>query len=338
MPVTNQTEVLQRIRELSFDRFVTPSFFITTPDKLATWKFEITSTAFIVKDTVTPVTYTYLFADYPTLDSLLQAIITAGIKVDIVYSGAFIGTEPSTSLMPLAERSLELYRPVFRKYYFSDAYIINYFREYASEVFNMSPDRVEAIVWEDELESEDFDFREQEHFIYWVSYYLVQQRRVYELAGEQLQFSTYSGIPGIGDGLQVLNSGSFVYNKNAGETVQVQIGDVFTLSEDPGASIGLYNNGEIPKDMVPPWGIGSDNVLMDYYSFWYRLQLWIRNRFEQKFQDYCLRQSQMMTSKMSLDPRDSVKWAGYFDSYPWVFSPFLRMNGAAGLIGTGRNF
>jgi hypothetical protein len=156
-----------------------------------------------------------------------------------------------------------------------------------------------------------------------VSYQIVGKRRLYELAAQALMQSTLGGNPDLMGGVDYVNNSSFTM-EGPGENVTVQVGDVFTLDEDKNTALGIHNSGEIPQGMKPPWAVGSDNTLMDYYSFWYRLQLWLRNELEQRTGDYSLRQNEMFTGKIHLDPSNSNKYWSYFDSYPWVFSPYPR--------------
>lgn len=326
--------VLKSIRELSFDRFVTPCFFIShrvpsaDADSAATkWFFSIDALGINLIDKtapLTPATETILFADYPTLDDIINKFIELALPLQVTYSGSFIPSEPSTSLLPVSETAFnELFHPVFRRQYFSDEYVTKKFEDYGKMVLHKSCTDVDAITdWAPEFSDAAFDCYRELHFTIWVAYQLVGDRRLYELAAQNLlQSSAFGNL--------LLGATSYISNSNfsmtgPGERIQVQIGDVFTLNEDQNTSLGIHNDGQIPEGMLPPWAVGSDNTLMDYYSFWYRLQMYLRDKLEQETGDYTLRKNQIMTGKIYLDPRDSHKWLSYFDSYPWVFSPYMR--------------
>jgi len=316
------SDIVSQVRELTFDRFVTPTFFIAQNDRKQEWTLSITSTNFIIKDNGVNV-IDLLLADYPTLKDLLDAIIAAAQPIEVIFAGSFIPSEPTSSLSKMADVTLDSYRPVFRSYYFSDALITAYFQDYVRRIMHVTDDQVNAIVWDTEFGDPSFDSYRRTHFVFWVAFQVVGQRRLYELAAQNLLISTLGGPPPAGSGLSYVSSSNFT-TSGPGQDVTVQIGDVFTLTEDKNTALGLYNSGEIPKDMLPPWAVGSDNPLMDYYSFWYRLQLWLRLQLEQRTGDYSLRNNTVMTGKIYLDPRDSEKLYSYFDSYPWVFSPYLR--------------
>ena len=320
------TSVLKSIRELSFDRFVTPCFFITHTQGLATWTYQVTTDKhfIIFQDDVSKLDFDL---NGKTLDELLQQLIVSGLPVRIIYSGSFVASEPADSILVTGDNkiALDLYRPVFRTNYFSDTYIEKYFDQYAQLMLNKKDAEIDNADWDSEFQDAGFDRYRELHFTLWVAYFLVGDRRLYEMAAQNMLMSSDGGNPLLNGATSTISGGSFSLT-GPGEEIQVSVGDVFQLSESHQSSVGVYNNGEIPKDMIAPWGIGSDNTLMDYYSFWYRLQLWIRDQFEIKTGDYSLRKNNMITGKIHIDPRDSSNYFAYFDSYPWVFSPYLRGN------------
>ena len=137
----------------------------------------------------------------------------------------------------------------------------------------------------------------------WISYWLVDNRRVYEMAGEFLGQSTYafSGEAGM---MGIMEESS---------NIHVSIGDVFSI-DDPVQQ--HYNEGE------QPWRVGADNVLGDAHSFWYKLQLWIRSQFERLFEDWTLRPDTIMMG--TTDLHKDTNFYAYYDQYPYTISPLSR--------------
>ena len=322
--MANYADIIAKIRELSFDRFITPSFFIRARSNAT----DVTITIATDRLTITKGTTTkdYLYTTYPTLDTLINALMS-DTNVEAIYAGSFIPSEPTTSLFAKASTNLSTYVPVFRVYYFSTTFIEKWFKEYLRLIINAPIAKYSNATTQDFTDgfadTVAFDYNREMHMCLWVAYQLVGDRRLYELASQNLIQSTLGGNPDQLQNLDIIDASSFSLT-GPGSDIQVQVGDVFTLNEDKNTELGIYNSGEIPKDMVPPWGVGSDNNLMDYYSFWYRLQLWLRDRLEMQCGDYSLRKDTVLNGRVSLDPRSSNKFYSYFDSYPWVFSPYLR--------------
>lgn len=314
--------IVNQIKELTFDRFVTPTMFIRSKNGTDV-SVSIAADKLVVTKGNTPTDY--LFTTYPTLDSLITGLM-ASPHVEVVYSGSFIPSELSTTLVAKSSTNVSSYVPVFRSSYFSGKYFEKWFKEYVILILFKDGDLVkdfDSEDWDSEFQESVFDAEREKHFVLWVAYNVVGDRRLYELASQNLLRSTLGGHPEQNVALDGIDNTSFSPN-NPGSDLQVNIGDTFTLSQTANSSIGLYNDGEIPKDMLPPWMVGSDNVLMDYYSFWYRLQLFLRERFELVTGDQSLRKNTVVNGRIALDPRSSNKFYSYFDSYPWVFSPYLR--------------
>ena len=107
-------------------------------------------------------------------------------------------------------------------------------------------------------------------------------------------------------------NGSTDMSNSAGTTTTVQIGSVFSVTEDP-------SKGYFYEDYNR---VGSDNVWGDRYSFWYRLMLYLRDLLENTFGDYSLRKDNVIPGYISL--QRELDFREYFDSYPFVLSPLSR--------------
>ena len=291
-------EVIVSARDLSFDRFVTPTFYIkgVSGDKLT-----INATELIVKDSGDAIQSTFSFATYPTLRELAAAIIADPRSYSISYTSSFIASEASTSLMALTDKVITEAQPVHRTYFFSEAKIHALIIRYYETILCTPCGEVE----ESDLATEvsELGCHRPEHLALWIAYWLVEERRLYELAAETIGQSTFNGS---GDA-------AFVGTGEDGSAITVSIGDVFTITD----SEGLENNeGELA------WNYGADNVLGDATSFWYRLQLWIRRQVEQLFGDNSLRPDTVMMGEIDL-VKDRNFYA-YFDNYPYTISPLSR--------------
>jgi hypothetical protein len=328
-PAETLASMQSKIRELTFDRYVTPTFFIrTNPSsngrECNPYTLTITTTYLqLQQGTNDPVQFS--FATYATLDELLTALQGAGLNIDVIYSGSFIPLEPSTTLQVKSATILDKYFPVYRTVYFSNWMIQKYVNEYCMRFLRKTQRELEWITyndkWDDELKCGTW--AQIDHMNYWVAYKMIEKRRLFELAGSNIQMSILGGNPLINgaNGTTMVTQDSFSLVP-PGETTRIQIADVFSLEDDNTSFANSQYSKEIPKAMLAPWEIGSDNVLSDYYSFWYALQLWIRDRFEDMFSDDCLRKDQMMVGKIHLEKPENL--FAYFDQYPWTYSPYPR--------------
>lgn len=326
--VVNRVEaVIAYIRELVFDRFGSPTFFLAAKAQnnfsypvTTDLTLSIDTTRLLVKKSDSVALVSISFSDYPTLGQVLDKL-SAQPELTVIFSGSFIGTEPSNTLRQMPDTKLCQFIPVTRTVTFSDSYIKKIWEKYVSQYYcqctcNANTD------WELEFSVPGFNCSREEHLALWTAYQLVGQRRLYDAAAQALMQTGTGTALEVASGTPFVDSSSFGV-KSGGTSTTVNVGDVFTLSEEPNAMWGVQNDGAIPQDMLAPWQKGSDNVLMDYYSFWYRLQLWIRDKFETAFPtDNSLRKDTVILGKDKLI--NTKNWWAYFDNYPWTFSPYLR--------------
>ena len=305
-------EIMTAVRELTFDRFIIPAFAIkqmqgdvyVQVDK--TYKKESSSVEkgclriFKVvtldegegKKTKEENIVLLPFSDYRSIEDIMNKLIEDEIVV--AYTPYFRGTEPSTTLIPTKKKLSEDFT-AFRKYFFSDEEIKSLIEWYYHKVLDLKG--VEISDW---LVSKLVRPSEK-HITLWVAYYLVEKRRLYENAASAIGQSFTDGSDYVGS-----------VGNTAGNTTTVNIGSVFTVTEDPATGYFSENFN----------GIGSDNTWGDRYSFWYKLQLYIRDLLETQFGDYSLRKDTVMQGHVQLERE--LDFRSYYDSFPFMLSPLSR--------------
>lgn len=303
-------EIVTAVREITFDRFIIPAFalkemgegFFVSIDK--TYTPEVNEGEDVIKgklvisklneeSTKEPIVE-LCFWEYQTLESIMDALINAGIVVS--YTPYFRGTELSTNLIQVTEKELTESFTAFRRYFFSNEEIAQLIEWYYWKVLDIpNVELTDEIVGRLQRPSE-------KHLALWVSYHICEKRRLYESAAGSIGQSFTDGSDYVGSNV----------SEGTGTTTTTQIGSVFTITEDPtkGYFYEDYNR------------VGSDNVLGDRYSFWYKLQLWIRDQLENLFGDYSLRKDNVLQGDITLTRE--LDFREYFDSWPFTLSPLSR--------------
>lgn len=310
-------EIMLAVREVTFDRFIIPAFAIKqmgdnfyvdidktfvpeTEDSEEVIKGKITiykETHSSDTETTEPIVENIValaFNDYPTLEDLMNAFIENNIVV--AYTPYFRGQESSTILIPVKHKELTDDFTAFRRYFFSDYEIKDCIEYYYDRVLDIKGKEIN-----DELVGRLIRPSEK-HLVLWVAYHLVDKRRLYECAAGSIGQSFTDGSD---------YSGSDI-SSSMGTTTTTQIGSVFTITEDP-------TKGYFYEDFNR---VGSDNVLGDRYSFWYKLMLYIRDLLEQQFGDFSLRKDNVIPGNIELT-RD-LDFRSYYDSWPFTLSPLSR--------------
>lgn len=303
-------EIMTAVREITFDRFIIPAFalkemgegFFVSIDK--TYTPEVNEGEDVIKgklvisklneESIKEPIVELCFWEYKTLESIMDALIDAGIVVS--YTPYFRGTELSTNLIQVTEKELTESFTAFRRYFFSDEEIAQLVEWYYRRVLYIpNVELTDDIVGRLQRPSE-------KHLALWVSYHICEKRRLYESAAGSIGQSFTDGSDYVGSNV----------SEGTGTTTTTQIGSVFTITEDPtkGYFYEDYNR------------VGSDNVLGDRYSFWYRLQLWIRDQLESMFGDFSLRKDNVLQGDITLTRE--LDFREYFDSYPFTLSPLSR--------------
>lgn len=307
-------EIMTAVRELTFDRFIIPAFavkqmgknyyldidkeFVPTvdDDTLDVIKGKLSIYTETVSDDVVTkeINVELVFNSYRTLESIMDALIAANIVV--AYTPYFRGTEPSNVLIQITHKELSEDFTAFRRYFFSDSEIKDTIVWYYFVVLNLKDvDLTEDVINKLIRPSE-------RHIAIWCSYQLTDKRRLYEQAANAIGQSFTDGSD---------YSGSSESNIS-GAVTSVQIGSVFSVSEDP-------KNGYFYEDYNR---VGSDNVWGDRYSFWYKLMLYLRDLLEVQFGDYSLRKNNVIPGYIAL--QRELDFRSYFDSYPFTLSPLSR--------------
>lgn len=306
-------EIMTAVRELTFDRFIIPALAIKAMGENHFLEVDRNYVPETEEENEEPVNGKFTifkeadteekerknivelpFNDYPTLEELMNALIEAGIVV--AYTPYFRGAEPSTSLIQVNRRELTEDVTCFRRYFFSDEEIESAIKWYYWRVLDIKDvELTDEIIGKLQRPSE-------KHLAIWVSYYLVDKRRLYENAANAIGQS-------FTDGSDYTDSTD---TNVAGTTTTVQIGSVFSVSEDP-------SKGYFYEDYNR---VGSDNVWGDRYSFWYRLMLYLRDLLETQFGDFSLRKDNVIPGYISL--QRELDFRSYYDSYPFTLSPLSR--------------
>lgn len=294
------------VRELTFDRFIIPAFAIK-----AKAGFGVSIQPKLIDETETALvkrgSYLTLWEKQGeeqnniieidllacTLEEVMERLIEEGIVV--AYTPYFRGAERGTTLIKVT-KELEEDFTAFRKYFFSDEEIIHVVVRYYERVLGIRGEITDEVISQLKRPSE-------QHLAIWVAYHLVDKRRLYENAASSIGQSFTDGSD---------YTGSSETSIGASTHTSVQIGSVFSITEDP---TGGYFYEDFNR-------IGSDNVWGDRYSFWYKLMLYLRGLLESEFGDFSLRKDNVMQGTIELER--ALDFRSYFDSYPFTLSPLAR--------------
>ena len=302
-PKVTLQELITAVRELTFDRFIIPalaikrmpgcSISILPSEHGLDGSFRITKPGENEGEIVE--VFSYTFNATTIMQSLVDELLDAGIV--IAYTPYYRETEIVNSLVKVTERSLDEDTTLFRRYFFSDSEICDMIRYYYFRVLDIKDvDLTDDVVGRLVRPSE-------KHLAIWVSYYLVDKRRLYEAAAGVIGQSFSDGSD---------YAGSTDASMGGGITTTVNIGSVFSVTENPA-------DGYLYEDFNR---VGSDNVWGDRYSFWYRLMLYLRGLLEEQFGDYQLRKDNVIPGYISLTRE--LDFRAYYDSYPFTLSPLSR--------------
>lgn len=294
------------VRELTFDRFIIPAFAIK-----AKAGFGVSIQPKLIDETETALvkrgSYLTLWEKQGeeqhniieidllacTLEEVMERLIEEGIVV--AYTPYFRGAERGTTLIKVT-KELEEDFTAFRKYFFSDEEIMHVVVRYYERVLGIRGEITDEVISQLKRPSE-------QHLAIWVAYHLVDKRRLYENAASSIGQSFTDGSD---------YAGSSEASIGASTHTSVQIGSVFSITEDP---TGGYFYEDFNR-------IGSDNVWGDRYSFWYKLMLYLRGLLESEFGDFSLRKDNIMQGTIELER--ALDFRSYFDSYPFTLSPLAR--------------
>ena len=117
------------------------------------------------------------------------------------------------------------------------------------------------------------DYFGRKKMIFWVAYYLVDKKRMYYASSEQM--------------IDLANSSVGTTFKNTKESLTTKVGEVFTATET------IDEDGKGLGGFTSLWG--------DKYSYYTKLQLYIRDRFERQFKDFSLRDDAMICQTFTIE-------------------------------------
>lgn len=292
------TEIMVSIRELSFDRYPIPVFVLK---QLATKAITNNSTSFDVHPLATPspadfaYTYTPNAAD-DKIQNLTDALIAAGYP--IAYTGYYSALDAPNSLLLTTNASLATNLTFFRRFFLSDARIQGLIIDYFSKL-DITLTSGDLTTYLPDLSA--FSVR---HLTLWCAIQLVELRRISEMGA-----SIFSG--NFTDGSGAIAGSNL---SSPGQNISVSIGSVFSLTDD-NSTTAQYFQEDFNR-------VGSDNVLGDKESFWFKLYLWLRDKLEREFKDFQFRGDNVIFGRITLEK--DLNFNTYFDSYPFTFSAHSR--------------
>lgn len=296
MSVTLQ-QILVAVRELSFDRYPIPVFSLKT----ATSKYLTNNgTNFKIlpnKQSTTPLLDIDLTVA-TTQDLLTDALISGGYP--LAYSGYYKGSDLSTIMLRLTDASMDAPVNMFRRFFMSDASLTDIVVEYFRLVLKNFDETTVSIT----TSVADLDTFTLRHLTLWCSLKVVEFRRLAEV-GNMVMVDSYT------DGSGLVAGSNLGY---PGQVTNVNIGGVFSLTDDNSVT-GQYFQEDFNR-------VGSDNVLGDKESFWFKLFIWLRAKIETEYKDYNWRSDNAIYGKVSLE--SDLKYFQFWDTYPFVLSPLTR--------------
>lgn len=297
MSVTVES-IIRAVRELTFDRFLVNSIIIKAWDG---YVIDVSNGQVVITNGVNELRY--ILSDYPTNQDFIDRLLQDGVVFS--YGPYYMPTEPPKFVNTREPVSLDTHFRMMRPYFYSDDFYLGLMTMYYNQVlfkreFYYSHPALTKIDITDELVGQ-LKYPNERHIALWVACKAVEHRRLQELANSSLSM-VFSDGEVISEGTLVVGMGSTTVN----------IGDVFTMTEDPS---GLFLSDDFNS-------IGSDNVLGDKSSFWFKLWLWLRSMLENEYGDFSFRNDNLIQGQLILER--STDFRNYFDSFPFSLSPYTR--------------
>lgn len=218
-----------------------------------------------------------------------------GSNIPTAFSASFRGEEFLKNVVNFdAPLTGEL--KIYTKKFYSDLVVFDFIKLYLTRYLQYPGDKTDE---EYKEILDEFKQREYDHLCIYVAILMVDYRRVSAYAQQFFNGSIFAD--GSGSDINAVTNGDF-------ESVSVNIGDVFNLTEGNG-----YNSKFPTTD--DGTAIGSENFFGDFDSFWYRIFLWLRDKLEQGYNDFSFRKNNGLWSDTILDK--PLTYYQYFDSYPY---------------------
>lgn len=255
---------LRTIRELVLDTNPVQCFKVSGQDFL----FKKDSSGFGLD------TDTYTFSELEKFYDLMSILRDKKVTISILPD--FVATEYCSLTENFNYPSIQEEKAVYRKNYFSDELIERVMEEFFAyySPYDGIPKTVRTIYG-------GLDYFNRRKLIFWVAYYLVDRKRMnYASAGEMIRLNSDDG-----NGGEICGTEGEL--KSIDTTITTRVGEVFSVTER------ISDDGSGTEGFTSYWG--------DKYSYFTKLQLWIRDRFEKQFKDFSLRDDAMISQTFSLE-------------------------------------
>ena len=256
-------QALRTIRELILDTNPVQCFKVSGQDFL----FSKNSTGVVLDD------LTFNFGEVEKFYDLMEELREKEVNITILPD--FVATEYCDDLLSFEHTSILEPKNLLRKNYFSTSIIERVMEDFFAYYcpYDGMPKSIMSIY-------ESLDYFHRRKFIFWVAYYLVDRKRMnYASAGEMIRLNNIDDEDKI--------CGTEGELKNIDTAVTTRVGDVFSVTEK------TADDGKGLEGFTSYWG--------DKYSYFTKLQLWIRDRFEKQFKDFSLRDDAMISQTFTMD-------------------------------------
>lgn len=267
--VENMTydNAIRSIRELVLDTSPVQTLQIGGQD----FSFSKTDTEVQIDQT------TYALNQLPKLYDLVAELFTKNIKY--LLTPDYVATEQVSGLLNvnITKTKDEPYETLFRRHYFSQQeieqamelafpYFLSFWGvpRYTVDIYN------------------DLNYFERKRLVLLTAYLLIDRRRMQMASVAEL----VQRNPSVGATIDLCGGGGAdLKNKNV--SITTRIGDVFTVTEN------ADNEGTEFSGFTALWG--------DKYSYFSKLQLYLRGLYEKQFGDFSLRDNVMVNSTFYLE-------------------------------------
>ena len=255
-------EAIDTIRELILDTNPVQCFKVSGQD----FGFSKDGSGFVLNGELIP------FDEVSKYFSLMEKLRIA--KVDVQILPDYVSVEHTKYTLDFDFASIsELSDSILREHYFSLEAIEKVMRDfymyygYYTEIPRTFEDLFNNLCYIDRLK-----------LIYWVAYYLIGLKRMYYASNSEIirQYDTESS--------DCPNEGEL---KNTKKSITTRVGEVFSVTESDA------DDGNGLDGFTSFWG--------DQYSYYTKLQLWLRDRFEKLFKDFSLRDDAMICQSFQIE-------------------------------------
>lgn len=249
--------------------------------------FNVSGQDFLFKKGTTEVALdsdTYTFSEVEKFYDLMNRLRDKDVTIEVLPD--FVSTEYTKEAVNFNYPSILEAKTISRGRYFSDYTIekvIEDFYAYYCPYFGV-PRSVQDIF-------SDLDYFDRRKLVFWVAYYLVDKKRMnYATSSEIIRLQTDANGEICGTDGEL---------KNTSTSITTRVGEVFSVTEKE-------DNGSEFDGFTSFWG--------DKYSYYTKLQLWIRDRFEKQFKDFSLRDDAMISQSFTLEKGwENMAWVNTMD-------------------------